>query len=187
MTTYYKSIAPDFAVGGVTLFMEKGVPFIQNSLETQLRERNVNCLANFFSEQHLEDFKKIARKYAGFQKKGITSIALGDIHRPVQTKHGNDNHYLQQYVMTSAGVKHIDLDQIVLHYAHSPPVSYNDVLSFNCRTLDIVTGGENRIQNCSFAYSQNHPVSQNEEQVGKGFNTTEVEQHCMKMLNHKGS
>lgn len=186
LTTYYESIAHDFAEGGFTLFTEKGTPFIQPSLEWQLREKKINCFANIISEQHLEDFRAIARKYAGYQKNGITSIALGDIHKHV-LQNGNDNSYLQQYVMTSAGVKHIDLDQIVFHNANSPPVSYDDVLNFNCHTLDIATFGNGQTLNCSLAYSQNHPVSQDEEQVGKFFNATEVEQYCMKMLNHEGS
>jgi len=129
--------------------MEKGEPLLVAHGNHITNEHFRNCLASYLKEADLEDFKTIARQYAGFPE---YPIYINDPQKKKGGKPYNSQIYIEQYVLSRAGIRHIDTDDMT----PCPKCSYQKVLEFNCETMRKVTNRKDL--NCTEEYSLEHPV-----------------------------
>ena len=159
----------NFSVGHTALY-EMGQVLMENRFE----RRSLACLASYFTPADVEDLRRMARSYAA------ANILLEN-----PTTLQTDNDSPAQFIVTSHGIRHADVDflfdcssstrnnnnnnnnthgHFVNHGGGSwkaacPPQQNSDkvILETNCR---ILLGGvaQQSHPNCTRAYSRAHPI-----------------------------
>jgi len=121
----------DFLVG-YTSVMELGQPLIKTWLtEETMTSRDINkyrkCIAQQFTSDDLEDFRVIAKQFAGH-------LPHPYLLRPYNDP-DTDNIYAEQYILSNAGICMGDMDMV----HECDKCSYEQALEINCEILRRVT------------------------------------------------
>lgn len=116
-----KAQATNFSLG-TTLVMEMGRPLLAGwgVIGTKVERE---CFATYLTEADLHGFRTIARQYANSTR--CISKMEGV---------GADNIYVEQYIISQAGLRHGDFDNVEC----CEDCSYADALEFNCEIVSQV-------------------------------------------------
>ena len=161
---FLSKVAPHFDVSGITSLVEKGDPLIVTNGKKDKQKKYRNCIASHFQEADLENFRTIARQYAGYPEHPI-------LFNTPNRKY-NSHAFPEQYVLVRAGIRHVDLDNLF----KCPECTYDEALEVNCKTVRLVT--DQADLNCTQEYSLHHQVKNRNLHI----NPTEANLNCMRTM-----
>jgi len=142
-------IVSDFSIG-YTLVIELANPLLSDWGMIE-GKRGRKCFSKYFTSADLEAFRTIARQYSNYTP--IPLILYPDmITASKKGKKGEhigttDNIYPEQYIISKAGLRHGDLDQVT----KCKNCTYESALELNC---GVVSRLANNNLNCTLAHSQ---------------------------------
>jgi len=143
---YLKNIAKDFAAGGTASLIELGQPLITTSGTGYKNKTDEyrECFAKHYTEADVENFRTIARQYAGYPDYPLLFV---------DPSHSYNSHiYAEQYILVIAGIRHTDLDDVFPYENHT----YEEALEINCGTVGKATYRPDL--NCTLEHSLENPV-----------------------------
>jgi hypothetical protein len=155
-------ILRNFSVG-YTSVVEMGTPLLLNGQLLKGKGHTCslpsrNCFAEYFTESDVEDLKMMARLYANYSKGPIT----------LRKRKHTDNCKAEQYVATTTGLRHVDLEMAYLRKRSE--LTYSESLEINCAVLRILVN--NKTLDCTTAI----PIGK--QQMNRRINTTAAVEHC---------
>ena len=145
-------IVTNFSVG-YTMVMELATPLL--STWNVLKDGKARyCFSKYFTTADLEALRTVARQYANYSESPLILYPDAKQASKTSTKKGKtvgigntDNYYAEQYIISKAGLRHGDLDQIT----KCKNCTYESALELNCRVLSRLV---NINLNCTLAHSQ---------------------------------
>lgn len=155
-------ILRNFSVG-YTSIIEMGTPLLLNGQLMKGKGHTCSlpsrkCFADYFTESDVEDLKMMARLYANYSEGPIT----------LRQRKNTDNCKAEQYVATTTGLRHVDLEMAYLRKRSK--FTYSEALEINCSVLRILIN--NNTLDCTTAI----PIGK--QQRNHRINTTAAVDHC---------
>lgn len=167
-TQYLFKIARNFTAGGPASLIERGQLLITpgggRKTKTIAYMKFRKCLARHYTDADLEDFRTIARQYAGYPDYPLLMAN--------PSRKYNSHIYAEQYVLVDAGIRHSDLDDIFPYRNHT----YEEALEINCDTVRKVTFRPDL--NCTLEHSLANPP----ENTNLHIDVRQAESECHKVV-----
>lgn len=156
-------ILRNFSVG-YTSIVEMGTPLLLNGQLLKGKGHTCSlpsrkCFAEYFTESDVEDLKMMARLYANYSEGPIT----------LRHRKNTDNCKAEQYVATTTGLRHVDLEMAYLRKRSE--LTYSESLEINCSVLRILFN--NKTLDCTTSV----PIGKQQMNHHR-INTTAAVDHC---------